>query len=94
LADQHQRIESFTAPFTVLRLLPPLKISYEEAKRRAEPYSKIVGEPPEMRRDIMDLVKKALEEKRCAYVLVNNRSEGNAPLTIQALTDALQTGER
>jgi len=25
------------------------------------------------------------------YVLVNNRSEGNAPLTVQALTDMLQT---
>lgn len=32
-----------------------------------------------------DLVKKAMEEKRQAYVIVNNRSEGNAPLTIQAL---------
>lgn len=26
LAEQHQRMESFTAPFTVLRLLTPLKI--------------------------------------------------------------------
>lgn len=94
LADQHQRIGSFTAPFTVLRLLTPLKISYAEAKKRAEPYNKIVGELPEMRRDTVDLVRKALEEKRRAYVIVNNRSEGNAPLTIQALTDALQTGER
>ncbi len=94
LADQHQQMESFTAPFIVLRLLTPLKISYAEARKRAEPYNKIVGELPEMRRDTVDLVKKALEEKRRAYVIVNNRSEGNAPLTIQALTDALQTGER
>ncbi len=90
LADQHQRMESFTAPFTVLRLLTPLKMSYEEAKKRAEPYNKIVGELPEMRRDTVDLVKKAMAEKRQAYVIVNNRSEGNAPLTIQALMNALQ----
>ncbi len=81
--------ERFTAPFTVPRLLTPLKMSYEAAKKRAEPYTKIVGELPEMRRDTVELVKKAVGEKRKAYVLVNNRSEGNAPLTIQALRNAL-----
>ena len=38
LREQHQRMEEhFTAPFTVLRLLTPLKMSYENAKKRAEP---------------------------------------------------------
>ena len=90
LAEQHHLMERFTAPFTVLRLLTPLKISYEAAKKRAEPYTKIIAELPEMRRDTVELLKKAVEEGRRAYVLVNNRSEGNAPLTIQALTEALQ----
>jgi hypothetical protein len=40
-----------------------------------------------MRRDIAELVKKAVAENRQAYVLVNNRSEGNAPLTVQANRD-------
>lgn len=65
-------------------------MSYEAAKKRAEPDTKIVEELPEMRRDTVDLVKKGAGEKRKAYVLVNNRSEGNAPLTIQALWNALQ----
>ena len=90
LSEQHQRMEPFTAAFTVLRLLTPLKMSYEAAKKRAEPYNKIVEELLEMRRDTVDLVKKAMEEKRRAYVIVNNRSEGNAPLTIQALMAAMQ----
>ena len=68
-------------------------MSYEAAMKRAEPYTKIVKELPEMRRDTVDLVKKAVGEKRKAYVLVNNRSEGNAPLTIQALMTALQAGK-
>src|SRR5215469_7463727 len=89
LAEQHKRMETFTAPFTVLRLLTPLKISYEAAKKRAEPYTKIVGELPEMRRDTVSLVKKAVVENRQAYVLVNNRAEGNAPLTVEALVDQL-----
>jgi len=89
LAEQHKRMETFTAPFTVLRLLTPLKISYEAAKKRAEPYNKIVGELPEMRRDTVSLVKQAVAEHRQAYVLVNNRAEGNAPLTVEALVDQL-----
>ena len=81
---------NFTAPFTVLRLLTPLKISYEAAKKRAEPYTKLVGELPEMRRETVELVREAVAENRRAYVLVNNRSEGNAPLTLQALADQLR----
>ncbi|NOU09183.1 MAG: DUF72 domain-containing protein [Nitrospira sp.] len=94
LRDQHQRMEErFTAPFTVLRLLTPLKMSYEAAKKRAEPYTKMVEELPEMRRETVDLVKKAVRENRQAYVLVNNRSEGNAHLTIRALWNAMQVAE-
>ena len=85
--------ECFTAPFTILRLLTPLKMSYDAAKKRAEPYTTIVEELPEMRRDTVDLIKRAVGEKRKAYVLVNNRSEGNAPMTIQALRNALQAAE-
>jgi uncharacterized protein YecE (DUF72 family) len=90
LAEQHNRMGSFTAPFTVLRLLTPLKMSYEQAKTRAEPYTKIIEELPEMRRNTVDLVRQAVREERRAYVLVNNRAEGNAPLTIQALADGLR----
>jgi hypothetical protein len=77
----------------VLRLLTPLKMTYEAANKRAEPYSKIVEELPEMRRDTVELVKRAVGEERKAYVLVNNRIEGNAPLTIQALRTVLQVAK-
>lgn len=81
---------SFTAPFTVLRLLTPLKMSYEAAKKKAEPYTRIVEELPQMRRETVELVRKAVTENRRAYVLVNNRSEGNAPLTVEALAGMLR----
>jgi hypothetical protein len=73
-----------------LRLLPSLKMSYEAAKKRAEPYTKILEGLPEMRRDRVEFVRKAVAEGRRAYVLVNNRSEGNAPLTVQALAEMLR----
>ena len=89
LAEQHTRMGNFTAPFTVMRLLTLLKMSYEAAKKRTEPYTKIVDDLPAMRRETMELVRKAVAENRRAYVLVNNRSEGNAPLTVQALSEML-----
>ena len=75
---------------SVLRLLPPLKRSYEAVKKRAEPYTKIVEELPEMRQGTVELVRKAVEENRRAYVLVTNRAEGNAPLTVQALSEMVR----
>lgn len=66
-------------------------MTYEAAKKRAEPYDKIVGELPEMRTDTVSLIQEATAENRSTYILVNNRAEGNAPLTIQALIDRLQT---
>ena len=91
LAEQHAKMQGFTAVFTVLRLLTPLKMSYEAAKKRAEPYTKIVEELPQMRRETVQLARQAVTEGRHAYVLVNNRSEGNAPLTVQALSEMLRT---
>jgi uncharacterized protein YecE (DUF72 family) len=90
LAEQHKRLEAFTAPFTVLRLLTPLKMSYAAAKKRAKPYTKIVEELPQMRRETVQLVRQAVGEGRRAYVLVNNRAEGNAPLTVQGLAGMLR----
>jgi hypothetical protein len=36
------------------------------------------------------LVRQTVSEGRHAYVLVNNRAEGNAPLTVRALVDAMK----
>ncbi len=91
LLEQHRRMqERFTAPFTVIRLLTPLNMSYEVAKKRAAPYNKIVEALPQMRRETITLIKQAIGENRRAYILVNNRSEGSAPLTVQALADRLR----
>jgi len=46
-----------------------------------QPYTKIVEDLPQMRRETVQLVRQAVGAGRRAYVLVNNRAEGNAPLT-------------
>ena len=75
----------------MLRLLTPLKMSHSVAKQRAEPYTKIVEELPQMRQETVELVRKAVGESRRAYVLVNNRAEGNAPLTVEGLVGMLRS---
>ena len=43
-----------------------------------------------MRQESVQVARQAVSEGRRAYVIVNNRSEGNAPLTVQALSDLLR----
>jgi hypothetical protein len=59
-------------------------------KHQADPYTKIMEELPQMRRERMQLVRQAVGAGRRAYVLVNNRAEGNAPLTVQGLVGMLR----
>lgn len=49
----------------------------EAAKKRAEPYTRIVEVQLQMRRETVDLVKKAVSGAVKSYVLVNDRAEGN-----------------
>jgi hypothetical protein len=48
-------------------------MSCEVAKKRAQPYTKIVEELPEMRWDIVELMRRAVTDNRKVYALVNNR---------------------
>lgn len=91
LLEQHAAMgETFTAPFTVFRLMTPRDIKYHDAVKAYQPYDKVVKPLPDMRRETVRLVRHANAENRRAYVLVNNRSEGNAPQTVQALADMLR----
>ena len=88
---QHEKLGgSFPAPFILMRLLTPPDMPYEHAVKAYRPYSKIVRALPEMRSDTVRIVREALAQRHLAYVLVNNRAEGSAPLTVQALADELR----
>lgn len=92
LAAQHATLgRRFTAPFVVVRLLTPLGMSYADALKRAAPYTKLVEPLPRMRTETVELIRQAAAERRSIYVLANNRAEGNAPLTVQALVDLLRS---
>lgn len=49
-----------TANFYLARLLTPLGISYEGAEKIFKPYDKVTRPNPEMRADVVSIVKRAL----------------------------------
>ncbi len=73
------------ADFTVVRALLREGRAYEDAVARFQPYNKIVEENPETRDALREWIRRMREERRASYIFVNNRLEGNAPETIQAV---------
>ena len=78
-----------SAAFFVARLLTPLGVSYEQAVNRFSPYDTIKQPNLEMRRDVVRLVRRAIARGCEAYIIVNNRCEGNSPTTIAEICGLL-----
>ena len=89
LDQQAQIPEAFTADFTVVRALLRRGCAYDAAVQTFEPYDRL-QEPNESARAGMRMItEKALESKKSAFVFVNNRLEGNAPSTIEAVVERI-----
>jgi uncharacterized protein YecE (DUF72 family) len=78
-----------TADFTVVRALLTKGRTYEKAVEAFEPYER-VREPNEAAREAMGrIAERANRRKTPAFLFVNNRLEGHAPTTIEAVADLL-----
>ena len=80
---------SLTAPFIVARALLRPGRTYNEAVDAFSPYDRILDPSPELRADLVRLIETAVNTRIPAYLLVNNRAEGSAPLTIAELARML-----
>ena len=80
---------SISAPFIVARALLRPGRTYDEAVDAFAPYDRIREPNPKLRRDLVRLVESAVKTRIPAYLLVNNRAEGSAPLTIAAVAEML-----
>src|SRR5271170_2803766 len=79
--------ESETAGFVACRALLRQGRPYEEAVGMFAPYTEIRDPNPAARDALRVLIQRARDERHMAFLFVNNRLEGNAPLTIMAITD-------
>jgi uncharacterized protein YecE (DUF72 family) len=78
---------SETADFLVCRALLRRGRVYEEAVKTFAPYTHIQDPNPEARDSMRLLIGKARDSGKSFFLFVNNRLEGNAPLTIFSLVD-------
>jgi len=79
--------DAYTADFTVTRALLRRGRAYEDAVRTFSPYASVQEPYPEARQAIRDIIRRARDVKQPAFIFVNNRLEGNAPGTVQAILD-------
>jgi len=78
---------AWTADFTVCRALLRRGRAYEQAVNLFSPYEETKDPNPEGRQALRDLISQARDNRRAAFIFVNNRFEGSAPLTIQAVVE-------
>jgi uncharacterized protein YecE (DUF72 family) len=75
--------------FSVARALLPYGRAYEKAVADLAPYER-VKEPSEPTRNALAAVaERSITRKKPAFLFVNNRLEGHAPTTIEAVADRL-----
>jgi uncharacterized protein YecE (DUF72 family) len=92
VGEQIELPGAFSAPFTVARILLRPGRTYSEAVDAFAPYDRIQDRNPVLRRDIARLIRQARALRIPAYILVNNRAEGSAPITIAAVAALLEGG--
>jgi uncharacterized protein YecE (DUF72 family) len=73
----------------VLRLMLPPGRSYEQLKAAYDPFDRLVEPQPRMRAEVVEIVARAVQRGRSAFVIANNKAEGSAPLTLFAIAQLL-----
>lgn len=73
--------------FVVARALQPPGWSHTQSESFFKPFHQIKLILPEVRQDILNLIRSVLMKQIYAYIIINNRLEGNAPTTITELDE-------
>lgn len=87
IGEQMQLPDVYTADFTVARALLRKGRPYEEAVAKFSPYQRIQEPNQEVRQALRNLITRARGRNEPSYIFVNNRLEGNAPQSIEAIVD-------
>ncbi|MCP4590930.1 MAG: DUF72 domain-containing protein [bacterium] len=87
VAEQMHNPRTVTADTMVARFLLQPGRGYQQAVEAFSPYERVVDPYPEGRHALRSLIDRCLAEQRKLYAFVNNRVEGNAPQTIDEVTE-------
>jgi len=88
VGEQLAMEESFPADFTTARFLLTPGRQYQQAVDRFQPYDRLQAPDAEARESARTLMERirAKQSARPSFLFVNNRLEGHAPSTIEAIT--------
>jgi uncharacterized protein YecE (DUF72 family) len=89
IGDQLALQDCVAGPALIARALLKPGRTYNEAVDAFAPYDRIQEPLPGLRADLVNLIRTALALRLPAHVIVNNRAEGSAPLTIVAVAKLL-----
>ena len=87
IGEQLELPWTFPADFTVARALLKPGRRYADAVKLFEPYRAVQEPVPELRIDLVRVIQQAVDRRLEAFILANNRAEGNAPGTIRAVAE-------
>ncbi len=85
IGDQVDLGWTLPTDFTVARALLKPGRRYSDAVKQFQPYDRVQEPVPSLRNDLVRLVSQAHQRRVEAFILANNRAEGNAPGTIRAV---------
>jgi uncharacterized protein YecE (DUF72 family) len=87
--EQEKLLPMADATSIVMRLMLPPGTTYDGRRENFRPFDRLHEPHTEMRRQVVALARRALKEDKKVYILANNKAEGSAPLTLQALAELL-----
>lgn len=85
---------ALVADVCVARLMIPPGKRYGELQQAFAPFDRIHAPQPDMRRDVLRLIRETGERGAELYVIANNKAEGSSPLTVIALAELLSGSSR
>ncbi len=91
LDRQLELLQPFYQPALVVRWMLHAGLRYEAARDRYAPFDEIIDEDVPSRERIAVAVLDAIVGEREAFVVVNNKAEGSAPLSVFRLAERIAT---
>jgi len=76
----------------IIRLMTPLRMSYEDSYAKAFPFDKMVDGMinPEMIDDAIQIIMEGVRQRKRMNLIINNRAGGNGPMIAQQIAKRLQ----
>lgn len=86
---QAERTRAAGARALVVRWMLPPNLGYDEARSRYAPFDRLVDEDVPTRLSLAGLCAAAVKRGQPAFVIINNKAEGSAPLSALQLASAI-----